>query len=213
MNCSMPGFPVLHYLPEFALTHVHWVSDVIQPSHPLSSPSPPAFNLSQHQGLFQWVSPWHQGHSIGASALSSVPPMNSQGWFPLRLTGLISLLSKRLSGIFSLDSLEESPILGKIEGRRRRRRQGMRLDSITDAIDMNSGKLWEMLRNREAWRAAVPGVEESDTTDGLNSNKHYKSFLLLYFPVECYFPLTLKSNQSIFSFYLVTQIFCPIKWG
>ena len=89
----------------------------------------------------------------------------------------------------------------------------MRLDSITDAIDMNSGKLWEMLRNREAWRAAVPGVEESDTTDGLNSNKHYKSFLLLYFPVECYFPLTLKSNQSIFSFYLVTQIFCPIKWG
>ena len=53
MDCCTPGFPVLHHLPEFAQTHVHWVSDAIQPSHPLSSPSPPAFNLSQHQGLFQ----------------------------------------------------------------------------------------------------------------------------------------------------------------
>ena len=55
MDCSTPGFPVLHYLPEFAQTHVHWVDDAIQPSHPLSPPSPPALNLSQHQGLFQWV--------------------------------------------------------------------------------------------------------------------------------------------------------------
>ena len=55
MDCSMTGFPVLHYLPEFSQTHVHWVSDAIQPSHPLSSPSPPALNLSQHQGPFQWV--------------------------------------------------------------------------------------------------------------------------------------------------------------
>ena len=57
---STPGLPVHHKLPEFPQTHVHWVSDVIQPSHPLSSPSPPAFNLSQHQGLFQWVSSSHQ---------------------------------------------------------------------------------------------------------------------------------------------------------
>ena len=56
MDCSMPGFSVLPYLPEFAQTHVHWVGDAIQPSHPLSSPPLPAFNLSQHQGLFQWVS-------------------------------------------------------------------------------------------------------------------------------------------------------------
>ena len=49
-----------HQLPEFTQTHVHWVGDAIQPSHPLSSPSPPAFNLSQHQGLFQWVSSSHQ---------------------------------------------------------------------------------------------------------------------------------------------------------
>ena len=60
MDCSMPDCPVLHYLLEFAQTHVHWVSDAIQPSHPLSSPSPPAFSLSQHQGLFQWVSSSHQ---------------------------------------------------------------------------------------------------------------------------------------------------------
>ena len=55
MDCRMPGFPVLHYLPEFAQTHVHWVDDAIQPSCPLLSPSPPAFNLSQHQSLFQSV--------------------------------------------------------------------------------------------------------------------------------------------------------------
>jgi len=60
MDCSMPGFPVNHQLPELVQTHAHWVSDAIQPAHPLSPPSPPAFNLSQHQGLFQWVSSSHQ---------------------------------------------------------------------------------------------------------------------------------------------------------
>ena len=60
MDCSTPGLPVHHQLPELVQTHVHWVGDAIQPSHPLSSPSPPALNLSQHQGLFQWVSSSHQ---------------------------------------------------------------------------------------------------------------------------------------------------------
>ena len=60
MDCSRPGFPVLHQLPELAQIHVHRVSDNIQSSHPLLSPSPPAFFLSQHQGLFQWVSSSHQ---------------------------------------------------------------------------------------------------------------------------------------------------------
>ena len=60
MNCSMPGFPVHHQLPEFTQTHVRWVGNAIQLSHPLSSPSPPAFNLSQYQGLFQGVSSSHQ---------------------------------------------------------------------------------------------------------------------------------------------------------
>ena len=59
MDCSMPGFPVLHSLPEFAQTHVHCISDAMQPSHPLSSPSP-ALDLSQHQGLLQWVGSSHQ---------------------------------------------------------------------------------------------------------------------------------------------------------
>ena len=60
MNHSMPGLPVHHQLPEFTQTHVQWVGDAIQPSHPLSSPSPPALNLSQQQGLFKWVSSSHQ---------------------------------------------------------------------------------------------------------------------------------------------------------
>ena len=60
MDCSTPGLPVHHQLPVFTQTHVHWVGDAIQPSHPLSSPSPPTFNLSQHQGLFKWVSSSHQ---------------------------------------------------------------------------------------------------------------------------------------------------------
>ena len=60
MDCSMPDFPVHHQLPELIQTHVHWVSGAIQPSYPLSPPSPPAFNLSQHQGLFQWVNSSHQ---------------------------------------------------------------------------------------------------------------------------------------------------------
>ena len=60
MDCSTPGFPALHYLLEFAQVHVHWISDAIQPSHPLSSPSSPAFRLSHHQSLFQWVGSSHQ---------------------------------------------------------------------------------------------------------------------------------------------------------
>jgi len=80
MNCSTPGFPVLHHLPEFAQTHVHQVSDAIQPSHPLSTPSPPAFNLSQHQGLSFPMSQFFLlgGQSIGASASALVLPMNIQ---------------------------------------------------------------------------------------------------------------------------------------
>ena len=59
MDCSTPGFPVLHHLPELAQIHVHWVIDAIQPSHPLPPPSPPAFSLSQHPGIFQWAGSSH----------------------------------------------------------------------------------------------------------------------------------------------------------
>ena len=84
MNYSIPGFLVLHCLPEFAQTHIRWVGDAIQPPHPLSPPSLPALNLSQ-QSLFQlsWLFA-SDGRSIGASA--SVLPMNIQGWSPLGLT-------------------------------------------------------------------------------------------------------------------------------
>ena len=89
MDCSTPGLPVHHQLPEF--TQTHWVSDAIQPSHPLLSLSPPAFNLSEHQGLFKWVSSSHQVAKVLESASTSVLPMNIQYWFPLGWTGLISL--------------------------------------------------------------------------------------------------------------------------
>ena len=102
MDCSTAGFHVLHYPPEFAQTHVYWVSEPIQPSHPLSPSFPPALSLAQHQGLFQWVGPSHQvAQCIGVSASASVPPVNIQGWFPLGLAGLISLVSKGLSKAFS----------------------------------------------------------------------------------------------------------------
>ena len=97
MNHSTPGLSVHHQLLESTQTHVHWVSDALQPSHPLSSPSPPALNLSQHQGLFKWVSSPHQVTKVlGVSASTSVPPMNTQDWSPLGWTGWISLQSKGL---------------------------------------------------------------------------------------------------------------------
>ena len=100
MDCSTPGFPVHHQLPELAQMYVHQVGDTIQPSHSLSSPSPSAFYLSQHQGLFQLSQFFASGgQSIGVSA--SLLPMNIQDWFPLGLTGLISLQSKELSRVFS----------------------------------------------------------------------------------------------------------------
>ena len=100
MNNSMPGFPVLHHLPEFAQTHVHWVGDAIQPAHPLSSPLllPSIFPInrvfsSESALCIRWP-------KYGASASASVLPMNIQDWFPLGFNGLISLLSKGLSRIF-----------------------------------------------------------------------------------------------------------------
>ena len=101
MDWSMPSFPVHHQLLKLAQTHVHRVGDFIQPSHPLSSPSPPSFNLSA-SGSFP-VSQFFTsgGQNTGISASASVLPMNIQDWFPLRFTGLISLQSKELSIVFS----------------------------------------------------------------------------------------------------------------
>ena len=73
MNCSTPGLPVHHQLPEFTQTHVHWVGDAIQPSHPLSSLSPLAPNPSQHQGLFQWVNSSHEVAKDWSFSFSIIP--------------------------------------------------------------------------------------------------------------------------------------------
>ena len=98
---------------EFAKTHVHRVGDALQLSHPLSSPSPPTFSLSQHQGLFQWVSSSHQvAKVIGASASASVLPMNIQDWFPFWLTGLNSPQYKGLSKVFSNTTVRKHQFFG-----------------------------------------------------------------------------------------------------
>ena len=87
MDCSMPGFPVLHYLPKLSQTHVHRVGDAIQPSCPRSSPSPPAFNLSQHQGLLQpnmyWIGPKFHSDVIEKPEWSFGPTQNFNKWFLL----------------------------------------------------------------------------------------------------------------------------------
>ena len=117
MNHSMPGLPVHHQLQEFTQTHIHQVCDVIQPSHPLSSPSSPApsslpalesFPMSQ---LFACG-----GQSIGASASASasasVLPKNTQDWYPLEWTGWISLQSKGLSRVFSNTTVQKHQFFG-----------------------------------------------------------------------------------------------------
>ena len=111
MDCSTPGVPVHHQLPESAETHVHWVSDGVQPSHPLSSPSRPALNLSHNQGFFFFFQmsqlfTWG-GQSVGVSASTSVPPMNTHDWSPLAWTGWISLQSKGLSRVFSNTTVQK----------------------------------------------------------------------------------------------------------
>ena len=113
MNRSTPGLPVHHQLPEFTQTHVHRVGDDIQPSHPLSSPPPPAPNPSQYQGLFQRVNSSHEvAQSTGVSASASVLPMNTQDSSPLGWTGWISLQSKGLSRVFSNTTVQKHQFVG-----------------------------------------------------------------------------------------------------
>ena len=114
MDCSVPGFLVLHYFPEFAQTYVHWVGDGIQSSRPLSSPSLPAFLQSSPTSEpfpMTWLLTLG-GQSIGASASALVLPMNIQGWFPLGLTGWISLQSEGLSNIFSSTTVWKHQFFG-----------------------------------------------------------------------------------------------------
>ena len=88
MDWSMPGFPVHHHLSELTQIHVHRVGDAIQPSHPLSSPFPPAFNLSQHQGLFKWVSSSHQVSKYWSFSFSISPSNEHSGLISFRIDRL-----------------------------------------------------------------------------------------------------------------------------
>ena len=101
-----------HQLLEPTQTHVHHVSDAIQPSHPLSSLSPPPFNLSQHQGLFHWVGSSHQVAKVLEFQLQPVFPMNIQNCFPLGWSGWISLQSKGLSRVFSNTTVQKHQFFG-----------------------------------------------------------------------------------------------------
>ena len=113
MNCSTPGLSVHQQLLEFTQTHVHRVGDAIQPSHPLSSLSPPAPNPSLHQSLFQWVNSLHEVAKVfGVSALASFLPRNTQGWSPLEWTGCISLQSKGLSRVLSNTTVQKHQFFG-----------------------------------------------------------------------------------------------------
>ena len=112
MNRSTPGLPVHHQLPGFTQAHIHRVRDAIQPSHPWSSPSPPALKPSQHQSftmsqLFAWG-----GQSIGVSALASFLPKNTQDWSPLGWSAWIYLQSKGFLRVFSNTTVQKHPFFG-----------------------------------------------------------------------------------------------------
>ena len=113
MNCSTPGLHVHHQLPEFTQTHIHRISDAIQPSHPLVVPfsscpqSLPASGSFPKSELFSWG-----GQSIGVSASASVLPVNTQDWSPLGWNGWISLQSKGLSRVFSSTTVQKHQFFG-----------------------------------------------------------------------------------------------------
>ena len=116
VDCSTPAFPVLHCLLEFAQTHVHWINDAIQPSHPVipfssclqTFPASGSFPMSR---LFEWG-----GQSTGVSALASFLPKKSQGWSPSEWTGWISLLSKGFSRVFSSSTVQKHQFFSLLYG-------------------------------------------------------------------------------------------------
>ena len=95
MDCSTPGLPVHHQLQGFTQIHVHWVGDVIQPSYPLSLPSPPTFNLSQDQGLFKWVSSLHQVAKYWSFRFNISPFNEYSGLISFRMDSLDLLAVQR----------------------------------------------------------------------------------------------------------------------
>ena len=111
-GCSTPGLLVHHQLVELGQSHVYLVRVVIQPSHPLLSPSPPAFNLCQHQGLFKWVNSSHQVAKVLEFQLQHGPSNEYSGWIPLGLNNWISLQFKGLTRVFSNTTVQKHQFFG-----------------------------------------------------------------------------------------------------
>ena len=144
MDCSTAGLPVHHQLPEPTQTHVHCVSDAIQPSHPLSSPFPPSFNLSQHQGLFKWVSSSHQVAKILEFQLQH----QSFQWTP----GLISFRMDRLDLLAVQGTLKS--LLQDHSSKASIQRSAFYIVQLSHPY-MTTGKTIALTKRKESWTSLV----------------------------------------------------------
>ena len=113
MNHSTPGLPVHHQLPEFTQTHVRWVGDAIQPSHPLSSPSPPAPYPSQHQSLFQWINSLHEVPKYWSFSFTIIPTKEIPELISFRMDWMeTGWVSKGLSRVFCNTTVQKHQFFG-----------------------------------------------------------------------------------------------------